>query len=204
MRYRKKKWALPFLSESELVMKLEEPLTFLENKPLFLEIGAGKGDFITTLAKRNPNNFYIALDLEPNVLAIAAKKAEVLELQNLKFMYVDAREIDAIFQAKSLEKIYLNFSDPWPKGRHAKRRLTHQSFLKKYEYILEDDGEIIMKTDHSSLYEFTLETIKDSSFELLEKQENYILINEDVETEYEKRFRSEGKNIYRIRLRKKG
>ena len=203
MRQRKKKWAEPYLTTSPLVIHSQLDLPFSNHPKLHVEIGTGKGDFITTLAKMNPHHFYVGLELQPSVLALAVKKASDLNLSNISFYLANAERLDLLFDKESIEAIYLNFSDPWPKIRHAKRRLTSPLFLEKYHYALKKQGFIYFKTDNIILYEYTLDVLRNSKFELLEKQENYILKDNDVATEYEKRFRALGQPIYRIVMRKK-
>lgn len=206
MRERKKKWAAPYLATSPYVVQEGQEnavnqLVF--EKQTFLEIGTGKGDFIVTMANRHPDCAYIGLELQPSIMALAVKKASDLALNNILFFLANADRVDLLFEKNSIATIYLNFSDPWPKARHAKRRLTSPSFLTKYHYILKENGLIYLKTDNQNLFEYTLEMLGNSKFELVEKQEDYQLLENDVATEYEQRFRALGQAIYRIVLRKK-
>ena len=206
MRQRKKKWAEPYLASSSYVIQYgqaEQDLPFLSYSKRFLEIGTGKGDFLTTMASRHPENYYIGLEIQPSVLALAVKKAEEAQLGNISFYLANAERIDLLFPKNSFDAIYLNFSDPWPKARHAKRRLTAVHYLQKYDYLLKKNGYIYVKTDNHPLYLYTLETIINANFELLEKEENYILLDNDVASEYEQRFRALQHPIYRIVMRKK-
>lgn len=207
MRQRKKKWAQPYLDTSEFIIRSraqsEIEKAFALFQPLFLEIGTGKGDFITTMAKKYPHYNFIGIELQPTVLAIAVKKAEEAQLSNLRFMLIHAELIEELFAKDAVSGIYLNFSDPWPKARHEKRRLTSPTYLSKYHQILKANGLIAFKSDNYDLYRYTLEVIQNEKFELIDKQENYILIDNDAETEYERRLRAMGQTIYRILLRKK-
>ncbi len=171
---------------------------FGNENPVHIEIGAGKGDFITTLAKENPNVNYLAFEKCADVIAIAATKAE--GIPNLRFANIDAELIDRVFPKGSVERIYLNFSDPWPKGRHRKKRLTHKTFLKKYQTILVPDGELHFKTDNVRLFRFSLLETKEFGMKWLlltfdlhkEHPEGNIM------TEYERRFSSMGYPIQKL------
>jgi len=131
---------------------------FSKEQPIHLEIGMGKGDFITRLAELDRDNIYIGIELSPPVLALAVKKLRRYEednnikLDNLYFMSVDAIELSTIFETHQIEKIYLNFSDPWPKKKHAKRRLTSFKFLDEYKKVLKENGQIEFKTDNTLVY----------------------------------------------------
>ena len=160
MRLRNKPWAEPFLEENDdLVLKFDENLKdnfeeiFQNKNSLNLEIGTGKGDFIKQLASLNLDKNYIGVEKYSTVLAIAAKKIKnESELTNVRLMCYDAGEIELVFNKESLDCIYLNFSDPWPKARHAKRRLTYKTFLDKYYMLLKTGGKIIMKTEMLLFY----------------------------------------------------
>lgn len=171
---------------------------FGNNNPVHLEIGAGKGDFITTLARQNPNINYIAFEKIADVIAIAATKAE--GIANLRFANTDAELIDRVFQENSIARIYLNFSDPWPKERHRKKRLTHSVFLEKYKKVLMPDGEIHFKTDNVRLFRFSLLEMKEFPMEL---REIYFDLhrecpNGNIMTEYETRFSEMGYPIQKL------
>lgn len=177
---------------------------FENNNPIMIEVGCGKGGFLIELAKRNENINYIGIEkVEPLVLeALDEIKRE--GLQNILFTSFDANHIDSKFEKNEISRIYLNFSDPWPKKRHSKRRLTSINFLKKYRAILNSEKEIIFKSDNVGLFEFTLIELSlanalitsvDINLHSKEKDlkdEKYIL------TEYEKRFLAQGISIYRV------
>ncbi len=171
---------------------------FGNDHPVHIEIGAGKGDFITTLAKENPHINYLAFEKCADVIAIAATKAE--GISNLRFANIDAELIDRVFPEKSVERIYLNFSDPWHKERHRKKRLTHKVFLEKYEKILKEGGELHFKTDNQKLFRFSLLETKEYKMEWLlltfdlhkEHPEGNIM------TEYERRFSEQGYPIQKL------
>ncbi|WP_286886119.1 tRNA (guanosine(46)-N7)-methyltransferase TrmB, partial [Aneurinibacillus sp. UBA3580] len=129
---------------------------FGNDNPIHVELGTGKGNFITTLAEQNPHINYFGVELYEEVLIKAVKKAEAKELTNIAFLWINIRDIENYFAPEEVDRIYLNFSDPWPKKRHAKRRLTHSEFLAKYKKILNSNGFIQLKTDNEGLFEFSL------------------------------------------------
>ena len=129
---------------------------FGNSNPIHIEIGMGKGQFLTTLALRNPNINYIGIEKFSSVLLRASEKLELIDLDNVRIFNIDAQNLLEIFSEDEIERIYLNFSDPWPKNAHAKRRLTSNRFLPIYEVILNVDGEIHFKTDNRLLFEYSL------------------------------------------------
>ena len=177
---------------------------FGNNNPIHLEIGMGKGDFIIEHAKRNPNINYIGLEKYESVLIQAVDKAKDLNLSNLLLVCFDATDIDTIFDKEEIDKIYLNFSDPWPKKRHYKRRLTYRDFLKVYENLFKDDSKIIMKTDNDGLFESTLVELNNYGY-------TFDLVHLDlwktdlfnIRTEYENKFGNRGLTIKYIKAHKK-
>lgn len=181
---------------------------FGNDNPVHVEIGMGKGKFISTLAAQNKDINYIGIEKFSSVLIRAIQKQEELECPpvNLRFIRFDAENICNIFDKGEIDTIYLNFSDPWPKERHAKRRLTSKEFLKRYEEVLSDDGKIIFKTDNRSLFDFSLEQIKISGWEL--ESYTYDLHNSEyvdgnIMTEYEEKFVAQGIPINRLVCKKK-
>lgn len=176
---------------------------FNNNNPIYLEIGMGKGDFIIEHAKNFPEINFIGLEKYPSVIIQAYDKANKLNLPNLKLISYDADKILEIFKENEIDKIFLNFSDPWPKSRHAKRRLTNHNFLKKYQYILNNLGEIEFKTDNKDLFTYSIVEMNnyqmqflDLSFDLHHDKEEYI-----IKTEYEKKFIAKGNNIYFLKAK---
>lgn len=166
-----------------------------EDTPLFIEIGTGKGRFLTEHAANNPNTLYIGIEKFSSVIIRAIEKVETLELNNIRLIRFDAENIESIFDKGEVDRIYLNFSDPWPKDRHAKRRLTSSTFLKRYDNILTPSGEIIFKTDNRSLFDFSLDQAKESAWNI--QQITYDLHNStlnegNIMTEYEERFSTQG------------
>lgn len=185
--------------------------TFSQGKEIHLEIGMGKGQFITQLAARNQEICYIGIERYDTVLLKALGKREKLEeegvsLRNLSYMSIDAKELPEIFAPGEVDRIYLNFSDPWPKDRHAKRRLTSPEFMKIYDLILKRDGIIEFKTDNRGLFDYSVETIPQCGWTL--SAVSYDLhhdpaMNEgNVMTEYEEKFSAKGNPIYKLIARR--
>lgn len=175
---------------------------FKNNNEIHIEIGMGKGDFIKGMALKYPNINFIGIEKFDSVMVRAVQKLEETEIPNLKLIKMDALNIDKIFD-KEIECIYLNFSDPWPKSRHEKRRLTSDVFLEKYDKILKTK-QIIMKTDNRKLFEYSIISLTNYGYKIDEISLD--LHNDDikdnVETEYEKKFVSLGNVIYRISVHK--
>ncbi|MBR5322856.1 MAG: tRNA (guanosine(46)-N7)-methyltransferase TrmB [Clostridia bacterium] len=199
MRARKKKHGAERL---EAVSKYFTTIPELDsNKVTYLEIGCGKGKFIIENAERNPDINYIAVEKVSDVILLAAEKANDRELKNIKFMICDAKGLTEVFLPHSVDYIYLNFSDPWPKAGHYKRRLTYKAFLDVYRHILKEDGAIFFKTDNAGLFEFSLEQFTEDGWNL--KNVTYDLHNsefakDNIMTEYEKNFSEKGFNIHRL------
>ena len=178
---------------------------FANDNPIHLEIGTGKGQFIMELARRNPNINYIGIEKYSSVLLRALERRGDLELQNLYFIRFDAEYLESIFAKDEIDRIYLNFSDPWPKDRHAKRRLTSRNFLGKYDKCLKKDGEVIFKTDNRALFDFSLEEQEAAKWSIISKTydlHNSEYIADNIMTEYEERFVAEGKPIHMMRIRR--
>lgn len=194
MRMRKKKWVSPFL-ENEKDYTISDLNSFHTDKPIYIEIGMGMGDFICESALANPNIYYVGLEKVDVCVARAIKKASDNKLDNFKVMLADADHIEELVPAKSIDVIYLHFSDPWPKKRQHKRRLTYNTFLSKYEKILKDDGHLIFKTDNEDFFNDSLLYFDNSNFKNIEISRNYINEDEPM-TAYQAKFSSEGKPIY--------
>ncbi|HHU70593.1 MAG TPA: tRNA (guanosine(46)-N7)-methyltransferase TrmB [Clostridiales bacterium] len=176
---------------------------FANDNPIHLEIGTGKGKFLMELATRNPGINYIGIEKYSSVLLRALEKMDETEYSNVYFIRFDAEYLTNIFAENEIERIYLNFSDPWPKDRHAKRRLTSRQFLSRYNQCLQSDGEVIFKTDNRPLFDFSLEEI--DATEWRAKCITYDLHNSEhvesnIMTEYEERFVAEGKPIHMVRI----
>ncbi len=176
---------------------------FNNDNPIYLEIGMGKGKFILEHAKSNPNINYIGLEKFDSVIVQAVEKIAPLNLKNIYLLNVDAEELLDIFNKKEINKIFLNFSDPWPKNRHEKRRLSHANFLNRYCEIL--DGDIEMKTDNRELFEFSIMSFNQNKWNILELSLDLHHRNPEehiITTEYEDRFTSKGNVIYFTRINK--
>ena len=174
---------------------------FKNDNPIHVEIGMGKGKFIMKLASMNPNINYVGIEKYSSVLLRGLEKRNEVELNNLYFIRFDAEYINNIFEEEELSRIYLNFSDPWPKDRHARRRLTSKEFMARYNLCLKLNGEVMFKTDDRALFDFSLEDIKLAGWEL--KDITFDLHNSEyaqgnVMTEYEERFTAMGNPIHRL------
>ena len=172
---------------------------FGNNNPVYLEIGCGKGKFVCEMAKRLPEANFVAVEKISNVLIEALERAKAEKIKNVYFLNCAAEVIQKYFPQGSVERIYLNFSNPLPKEGYKKQRLTHPRFLSIYRGLLKKGGLILQKTDDEDFYKFSLESYKEVGFEVLSTCENYLLTEEeDVETEHERRFKDMGKHIFRI------
>lgn len=169
---------------------------FNNKNKIYLEIGMGKGSFLIEHARRNKNVNYIGFEKYPSVLLNALETIENENLTNIKIICADAYKVDEIFY-KEISKLYLNFSDPWPKKRHIKRRLTSDVFLKKYNSIFKGIKVIEQKTDNDELFNFSLESYKLNHYIVIKKNTNYF---DDIRTEYENKFISKGKNINYVKV----
>ena len=171
---------------------------FQNNNPIYIEIGMGKGQFIIENAKRYPSINFIGIEKYDSILALALKKINI-ELPNLVMLRLDAFNIDSIFK-EEIDTIYLNFSDPWPKKRHTKRRLTSPEFLKKYDLIFKNNNHIVMKTDNKDLFSYSIKTLNNHGYYInnitfdLEKEKDSL----NIMTEYEEKFTKLNNPIYKI------
>ena len=174
---------------------------FGNSHPLRIEIGMGKGRFIMDLARMNPDINYLGIEKYSSVLLRGIQKMETDPLPNLYFIRMEAEEITDVFDREEVDRIYLNFSDPWPKDRHAKRRLPSREFLRRYDEILIKDGVIEFKTDNHDLFRFTLEELDLAGWKLLQMTEDLHhdeeMLSGNVMTEYEEKFSALGNPIYK-------
>ena len=208
VRLRNKPWAEEFIqNHPEVIIPNPEEYkgkwneVFGNDHPLHIEVGTGKGQFVTGMALANPHINYIGIELYDSVIVCALEK--VLEANtppNLRLLKVNGADLEKYFTKNDVSQVYLNFSDPWPKIRHAKRRLTHEGFLKLYESILIDNGELHFKTDNRGLFEYSLTSI--SEYGMLLK---YVSLDlhanmpeDNIMTEYEEKFSAKGQPIYRL------
>lgn len=211
MRHRNIKGAHEKLKEhSKVIQNPQEhkgkwSVLFNNNNPIYIEIGMGKGSFIIEQAKANPNINFIGFEKFTAIIAIALKKIDKeTELPNLLIVREDAGNLKELFNENEIDGLFLNFSDPWPKERHAKRRLTHKSFLEKYSYILKKESNIFLKTDNSQLFEFSLEQIREFGFNICDIVYNLHrspYMEDNIMTEYEAKFTDQGKQIYMIHVK---
>lgn len=180
---------------------------FGNHNPVHIEVGMGKGRFIMTLAELYPDVNFIGIEMYDSVLLRALQKREEQEnegkiLNNLFFIRMDARELPLVFEKGEVKKIYLNFSDPWPKERHAKRRLTSRQFLERYQQVLDAEGVVEFKTDNRELFEFSLEEVKEAGWKLLahtfDLHHDEEMKKGNVMTEYEEKFSSQGNPIHKL------
>ena len=175
---------------------------FGNNNPIRIEIGMGKGRFITQLALENPDINYVGIEKYSSVLIRAIEKCQDIEVPNLRFIRMEAEYICDVFNKEEVDRIYLNFSDPWPKDRHAKRRLTSKQFFERYDNILKKDGVVEFKTDNDLLFQFSLEQVPEAGWNLV--AQTWDLHNDsemakgNVMTEYESKFSQMGNPIHKL------
>ena len=201
MRTKYKPWAEPFIEEHTEVMCPFDQVN--DYKDCYLEIGSGKGQFLLEMAKKYPNFTFIGVEVNVTCAGFTAKKLVENQITNAKLVRANAQVMTPTIKDNSIEGIFLNFSDPWPKKRHAKRRLTSNSFLLEYHRILKSGAKLIFKTDNLDLFNYSLEVIKESPFKLVDANYNYDGKDPfDALTEYEANFRELGQPIYRLILEK--
>lgn len=210
MRQRNKPWADAFLQSNDHIV-IADPSNhqgkwksvFGNENPVHIEIGTGKGQFIEGMAKQFPDINFIGVELAKSIIVAATQKVEKASLGNVLLLNEDANDLGTFFTDDEIDTIYLNFSDPWPKNRHEKRRLTFHTFLEQYQRIMKSSGEIVMKTDNRGLFEYSL--VSFSAFGLKLEEVNIDLHDLqdplNVMTEYEEKFSSMGHPIYRCRAR---
>ncbi len=207
MRLRNVKGSRDTIAANEYVVKDEESMKgkwhelFGNDRPIHIEVGMGKGRFIMELAEKNPDINYIGIEKFSSVLVRAIEKQDEIKLPNLRFIRMDAEYIENVFEAGEVAYIYLNFSDPWPKDRHAKRRLTSVQFLARYKNILAENGGVTFKTDNRPLFDFSVEQVDEAKW--IMDNVTYDLHNSEyaegnIMTEYEKRFSEMGNPIFRM------
>lgn len=210
MRLRHKPWAAEKLANypqyviadaNQYKGKWNEEI-FSNNNEIHIEIGTGKGRFITEMAKAHPDINFIGIEAYTSVIVTALDRLIEAELPNVKLLNLNAEKLEEVFAPGEVARIYLNFSDPWPKNRHEKRRLTYKKFLQIYERILKSEGDIHFKTDNQKLFEYSL--VSFSQFGLVLNDVNLDLHNSDfkgnVMTEYEEKFSAKGNRIYRCEV----
>ncbi|MFR8233885.1 MAG: tRNA (guanosine(46)-N7)-methyltransferase TrmB [Clostridia bacterium] len=219
MRIRFKKWARPELEASKFYIDNPEELKgkwkekFENNNPIHLELGCGKGQFISNLAVENQNVNYIAIDLVDAMLGLAKRNVEKeynernIEPNNILLTRFDIERIGLILDKKdNIERIYINFCNPWPKGKHRKKRLTHSRQLEKYKGFLKEGGEIFFKTDDDDLFNSSLIYFEESGFEIIKKTYDLHsdgIFEKNIETEHEKMFSEQGIKIKALIAKRK-
>lgn len=183
---------------------------FQNRNPIYIEIGTGKGNFLLNMAKQNPDINFIGIERYTSVLLRAVEKYDTedfRDLENVRFVCMDARNVADVFAEGEVSRIYLNFSDPWPKARHAKRRLTSTEFLERYEMILCDKGTLEFKTDNTQLFNFSLDQIREAGWTLIaftyDLHHNEAMNQGNVMTEYEEKFSGRGNLINKLIAEKK-
>ena len=192
-----------FCVDDPYILKRQWNKSFLSDNPIYIEIGTGKGQFILEQSRRHPDINFVGIEYYSSVLYRALEKLVDDPRDNLLLLRFDANGITEIFDESEVSRIYLNFSDPWPKERHAKRRLTSQIFLDRYSVILKSAGQIEFKTDNVELFDFSVEAFgghPDFELDLVSRDlhSNAALMADNVMTEYEERFSSEGHPIYKL------
>ena len=208
MRLKYKPWAAEYIAQHpDVIIPNPEDYkgkwheVFGNNNPVHIEVGTGKGQFVLGMAQQNPEINYIGIELFDSVIVCALEKIEAANKpSNLRLLKVNGEDLEKFFAKNDVDRVYLNFSDPWPKARHAKRRLTHEGFLKLYETVLVDNGEIHFKTDNRGLFEYSLVSMNQYGMAL-----NYVSLDlhvnmpeDNVMTEYEEKFSKKGQPIYRL------
>lgn len=210
MRLRNIRGSREAIAESSYVVHEEETRAgswgriFGNEHPIYIEVGMGKGQFIMALAKRYPQRNFVGIEKYSSVLIRALQKMEEEEipLPNLKFIRMDAENLTKVFAKDEVSGIYLNFSDPWPKDRHAKRRLTSTAFLERYDQILVKEGKVEFKTDNRPLFDFSVESIKEAGWNLeavtYDLHHDEAMVEGNIMTEYEERFSAKGNPIHKL------
>lgn len=209
MRVRHKPWAKDKLSaypqyvvQNPEVNRGNWQNIFEQKGPIHIEVGTGKGRFISEMAKANPSINYIGIEIQESVIVTALDRLIDADVPNIRLMNSNAADLTTFFAENEIDRVYLNFSDPWPKTRHEKRRLTYKTFLNTYEKILVKNGEIHFKTDNQGLFEYSLWSF--SQYNMLLKYISLDLHNSNyegnIETEYEEKFSNKGSRIYRCEV----
>ncbi|SDY27702.1 tRNA (guanosine(46)-N7)-methyltransferase TrmB [Thermoactinomyces sp. DSM 45892] len=209
MRLRRHPLARQILSTHPLVIQQPEESKgqwethFPSKQPLYIELGTGKGQFLAKAAELHPHINWIGVEKIEEPLMYAVQKGEATECTNLRYVWMDITKLEEIFApGEEVDRIYLHFSDPWPKTRHAKRRLTHHTFLDKYRNVLKPDGDLILKTDSVSLFDFSLEELETNGWNIVEISRDLHQsewANTNITTEYEEKFSARGFTINYVR-----
>lgn len=209
MRLRNKPWAKTLIAEHpDMILVRPETIRnhwqsrFASPQPLYIEVGSGKGQFIVEMAKALPQYNFVAVEIQEAAIAMILKKQVSAQLPNLQLLLADGADLTDYFGAGEVAKLYLNFSDPWPKTRHEKRRLTYRDFLKQYQTILAPASELEFKTDNRGLFEYSLVSLSQFPMHLdfvsLDVHQD-ARVTFNIETEYEHRFSEKGQPIYQLK-----
>ena len=208
MRLKNVPGAREAIAASDLVIKDVESLKgkwrefWGNDKEIHIEVGMGKGKFIMELAEKNPDVNYVGIERYSSVLLRGLQKRAEMDVSNIYFMRIDALELAEVFDAEEVDRIYLNFSDPWPKDRHAKRRLTSKEFFARSDQILKSEGRVEFKTDNRDLFDFSVESVKEAKWNLdtvtYDLHHDEELVKGNVMTEYEEKFSAMGNPIHKL------
>lgn len=208
MRLRNKPWAAPLIAANPDLISVRPvdmagkwQAKFRQQQPLYLEVGSGKGQFIIEMAKAHPDRNYIALEIQEVAIAYILRKQVALQLPNLHLVLGDGADLTDYFAPAEVAGLFLNFSDPWPKSRHEKRRLTYRHFLQQYQAIMAPNGILQFKTDNQGLFEFSLVSMNNYGmvFDLVALDLHHDpRVTDNIETEYEHKFSSQGGRIYEL------
>lgn len=207
MRLRYKPNAMDEINEHPLMIVEAEKYkgawreVFNNDNPIELEIGSGKGDFIKEMAIRNPDKNYLAMEMSVKALVLAGRKFDQDQSPNLRAILADAENLEDIFEKGEISKIYLNFSTPWPKRKHHKRRLSHKNFLDRYKNIAKDGAILELKTDNREFFDDTIKYFEENDLQILKKDYDLSLEDSGVLTEYERKFRKENVPICFVRAK---
>ena len=207
MRLRNITGADTYIENSQYVVQDEKSKkgcweeVFGRKAPLHIEVGMGKGQFLMELALQNPDINYVGIEMYSSVLLRAVQKMEENPMDNLRFIRMDAREIEEVFDKGEVDKIYLNFSDPWPKDRHAKRRLPSRQFLARFDQIMKKEGTLEFKTDNKDLFDFAVEEVELAGWKIdaitYDLHHDEVMNQGNIMTEYEEKFSLKGNPIYK-------
>ncbi|MFC4388181.1 tRNA (guanosine(46)-N7)-methyltransferase TrmB [Gracilibacillus marinus] len=206
MRARHKPWADDYLKENVSIVELNPTENkgkwkqiFTNDNPIHLEIGSGKGQFVSGMAKQFPSINFIGMELVKSIIVSTIDKVKEVGCKNVRLVNENAEKVTEFFEEDEVDTIYLNFSDPWPKNRHEKRRLTYHTFLEQYQTILKKGGKLVLKTDNQQLFEYSLVSFSQFGCTLEEVSLDLHALNDptNIKTEYEEKFAAKGQQIYR-------
>ena len=208
MRLRNKPWAADLIAANpRMILVSPEDIAgkwqtrFAKEQPIYIEVGSGKGQFITQMAQKYPDRNFIAVEIQESAIAVILQKQVELKLPNLQLLLGNGAALTTFFAENEVAGVYLNFSDPWPKTRHEKRRLTYKSFLAEYQQIMQPTGYLRFKTDNQGLFEYSLMSLNDYGMvfdDISLDLHNSELAEDNIQTEYEEKFSKRGQVIYRL------